>query len=200
MKGPAAEHGACAPERARRGQTRSVTSRVVRKSRSSERAAVSAFQASNDGCQGRSAGAELSMADGFGSGSGASRPGALPASHLTGCASMRAPSRCARADPRPRSRLTAVTSRSFRLAAWPHRRTVPGPGWLVRAHSHWCRAEGREADVASRRMFPSYRPVRALASRLRSQVCASGTSAGLPGPERRPARMTRGRQQGTLRR
>ena len=39
-----------------------------------------------------------------------------------------------------------------------------------------------------------------LAPRPRSQVCTSGTSAGLPGPECRPARMTRGRQQGTLRR
>ena len=157
MKGPAAEHGACAPERARRGQTRSVTSRVVRKSRSSERAAVSAFQASNDGCQGRSAGAELSMADGLAWAQAHQRPGALPASHLTGCVSVRAPSRCARADPRPRSRLTDCRHVTIvspgRLAAWPHRRTVPGPGWLVRAHSHWCRAEGREADVASRRMF-----------------------------------------------
>ena len=131
VKGPAAKHRACDPERARRGQTRG---RNI-----PDRSEIKIFRTSR----------------------GFSLPGQQ----------WRVPgrvSRCATVDGgRPWPGLRRITPRSA-----PRRR------------------RGDSEDV------PSHRPVRPLPPRPRSQVCTSGTSAGLPGPERRPGRMTRGEATG----
>jgi hypothetical protein len=54
------------------------------------------------------------------------------------------------------SSATAMTCPFTRVGSYATPRSSdddPPPDWLVRVQSHWCRAEGREADVASRRMF-----------------------------------------------
>src|SRR6476661_3036908 len=135
VKGPAAEHRTCAPERARRGQTRGRS------------------------IPGRS---EIKT---FRTNRGFSLPGQQ----------WRVPGRVSR----------CATVDGGRL--WPGLRRIT-PRSAPR------RRRGDPEDVLS------HRPVRPLPPRLRSQVCTSGTSAGLPGPECRLGRMTRGRQQGTLRR
>jgi hypothetical protein len=56
-----------------------------------------------------------------------------------------------RATGRPWPR--AVTPRSFHLLPGRIDAPSPAPGCFVSAQSHWRLAEGREADVASRRMF-----------------------------------------------
>ena len=134
MKGPAAEHRACAPECARRGQTRGRNIPA--------RSEIKIFRTSR----------------GF----------RLPGQQWRVSGRV---SRCATVD-------------GGRL--WPGLRRIT-PRSAPR------RRRDDSEDV------PSHRPVRPLPPRPRSQVCTSGTSAGLPGPECRLRRMTRGRQQGTLR-